>query len=106
MFYKMIIKVTIDRDIPKHHQKEMQTSLRQIAYVSLELNKNSWTNQGCMWVSGRAFAQYTQGPGTELQHYGTDKQKDCMRVTFTFESITEVHEPPQIYVSRDHEQRT
>lgn len=48
MFYKMIIKVVIDHDIPKHHQKEMQTSLRQIAYVSLELNKNSWPNQGCM----------------------------------------------------------
>lgn len=49
MFYKMIIKVAIDSDIPKHYQKEMQTSLRQIvAYVSLELNKNSWSNQGCM----------------------------------------------------------
>ena len=48
VFYKMIIKVVIDYDIPKHHQKEMQTSLRQIAYVSLELNKTSWPNQGCM----------------------------------------------------------
>lgn len=70
----------------------MQTSLRHIAYVSRELNKSSWSNQGCMSVGGTAFAHYTHGPGTELQLYRAGKQKDCVRVTFTFKSITEVHE--------------